>query len=244
MAKASRAAIMSGLAARARARASASDNDRASCAWLDEPVKTCASVNNAAQAMSFDMMWLTRGLPMALFAADCGERRLVRGGRYSTKAEASVLAGGRSARPWGRAGRMIEPRLRGGDYTRRRGKKDEASRHLGYRSAGYEICGRTPFTFSRIDARMSVVIPVILRVNADQLSRGRCACVRVPFVAGLVHHAVVDVHARRPGNEDRQREKPQTTKATGTHHCEKLAGWPVKTRVRAKRGAGRNRTGE
>lgn len=156
---------------------------------MKEPGKTCASESNAAQAMNFDMMWLTvdyRRRYSPRIAANvgwyAGTATLQKRGRQSC---------GRGAWPWGRAGRMIEPRLGGGDCMRRRCKKDDVSRRLGYRSAGYEIRGRAPFTYSRIYARMAVVIPVIFRVDADQGGRGRYACVRVCLVAGLVRHAVV-----------------------------------------------------
>lgn len=64
---------------------------------------------------------------------------------------------------------------------------------------------------------MTVVIAVILRVNSAWLIMRHAVSVSVTVVAGLVGHAVIDIDAWRPGNEDRQREKAKRTKAGATH---------------------------
>lgn len=93
---------------------------------------------------------------------------------------------------------MIGPWLRGLDYTQRRREMDEARYDYGCRATRQESSCRASLAQAGVDARMPVVIRVILSVNAEQVIMERVVSVGVAVVAGLVNHAVVDIDAWRP----------------------------------------------
>lgn len=117
---------------------------------------------------------------------------------------------------------MIGPWPRGREARDRRHERDQACRDYGNCATPDESRSRVSLTQAGIDARMTVVIAVILRVNAAWLIMGQVVPVGVAVVARIMDHAMIDIDPRRPGNEDRQGEKAKRTKAGAAHHREKL----------------------